>query len=334
MARVDLIDRLALLAAGGASELTVARVGYLDNLVTILDLLGPTVIAQGTLTTDSQTVPADNTRTEGNDHFKNCILIPRAGAIAWQPRPIRTYTSVGGIFELDEPFTALPGLVTYYVIASDYPVQRLIDIFADVGDASGSTLGSLYGIVGNPAAGQDLATRIGYQGATSLADKLTAARAALLDRLSIITAGGAGELTAARAGYLDYLLPTTVGKLQIKATTIDLNQAAGTYDLFTGTTQDVVIEKLTIRIPVDVSAGACDSISIQTDDTTNQLFISAVTGAKANLTAQAQLGWTGVTLIKTGKKIQLTIAGAATGIACSCDVIAEYRAVIAGGYLS
>ena len=59
----------------------------------------------------------------------------------------------------------------------------LTTLQADVGDASASTQGSLYGIVGNPAAGQDLATRIGYEGATSLANKLTAARAGYLDLL-------------------------------------------------------------------------------------------------------------------------------------------------------
>ncbi|MBA7564247.1 hypothetical protein ES708_05909 [subsurface metagenome] len=77
-----------------------------------------------------------------------------------------------------------------------------------------------------------------------------------------------------------------------------------------------------------------DSLSIQTDDTTNQVFISAAVGVKANLTAQAQLSWTGFTLLKATKKIQLTIAGAATGIACSADVIAECRAVVTGGYLA
>ncbi len=109
---------------------------------------------------------------------------------------------------------------------------------ADVGDASTSTLSSLYGIVGNPAAGQDLTTRVGYEGATSLADKLTAAKAALLDEITALRmaeldavnlpadidiikgytdslegAVGAIEgatalhnkLTAARAGYLDNL---------------------------------------------------------------------------------------------------------------------------------
>lgn len=52
---------------------------------------------------------------------------------------------------------------------------------ADVGDASASELGSLYAILGNPA--QSLSARIGYQGAKSLANKLTAARAVLLDNL-------------------------------------------------------------------------------------------------------------------------------------------------------
>jgi len=127
--------------------------------------------------------------------------------------------------------------------------------------------------------------------------------------------------------------PKVAGKLQMAATTIELNQAAGSYDLFTGTTQDVVVEKLMIRIPVDVSGGAMTSLSIQTDDTTPQVFIDATAGAKANLTAQAQLAWTGAVLLKADKKIQLTIAGAATGIACDCDVIAECRAVVAGGYL-
>ena len=35
-----------------------------------------------------------------------------------------------------------------------------------------------------------------------------------------------------------------------------------------------------------------------------------------------------------GKKIRLTIAGGAAGVARVCDVIAEYRAVVNGGLLS
>jgi hypothetical protein len=49
-------------------------------------------------------------------------------------------------------------------------------------------------------------TVLGYEGATALANKLTAARATFLDRLAIIAAGGAGELTAARAAALQRLI--------------------------------------------------------------------------------------------------------------------------------
>ena len=125
-----------------------------------------------------------------------------------------------------------------------------------------------------------------------------------------------------------------IGKLQMAATTIDLNQAAGSYDLFTGTTQDVVVERLVIRTPNIVAGGALTSISIQTDDATPQIFIDAADGVVANLTAEAQLGYVGIALIKTGTKIQLTIAGGAHGAAYVCDVIAEYRAIVTGGYLT
>jgi len=92
-------------------------------------ILGVTVIAEGTLTTSSATVPADTGRTEGNEYFKGHLLMTLTGAVAFQPRPIRQFTSVTDVFTLDEPFTAAPGLVDYVIIASDYPVQRLIDIF-------------------------------------------------------------------------------------------------------------------------------------------------------------------------------------------------------------
>jgi len=92
-------------------------------------ILGVNVIAEGTLTTDSMTIPADTGRTEGNEYFKGCILMPLTGAVAFQPRPIRAFTTVTDVFTLDEPFTALPGLVDYVILAADYPVQRLIDIF-------------------------------------------------------------------------------------------------------------------------------------------------------------------------------------------------------------
>ena len=169
------------------------------------------------------------------------------------------------------------------------------------------------------------------EGATTLHNKLTAARALLLDQ---ITALRMAELDAANIpADTD---PKVMGRLQIKATTIDLNQIAGTYDLFTATTQDVVVEKLVLRCPAAAAGGALTSISIQTDDATAQVFISSVQGAVANLTSEAQLAWTGAVLLDAGTsaKIRLTIAGGATGVAYVCDAVAECRAVVAGGYLA
>jgi hypothetical protein len=131
------------------------------------------------------------------------------------------------------------------------------------------------------------------------------------------------------------IVPTAAGNLQIAHTTIDLNQAAANYNLFTGTTQDVVLERLALRMPnVNIAGGALTSISIQTDDVTPQVLISAVTGALANLTQEAQVIWLGVCIIHVATIIQLTIAGGAAGVACVCDIVAEYRAVVAGGTLA
>lgn len=121
----------------------------------------------------------------------------------------------------------------------------------------------------------------------------------------------------------------------VKSTTINLQQAAATYDLFTGTAQSVIIDSLLFRLPnVDVSNDVTiTSISIQTNDTTSQVIISATNGAKANLTANAQINWIGALLLIATKKIQLTIAGGAADASTVCDVIVSYRPVVAGGYL-
>ena len=127
------------------------------------------------------------------------------------------------------------------------------------------------------------------------------------------------------------------GKQQIAKTTEDLNQVIGTYDLFTGTTQDVLLESLLIRMPNLVAGGALTSISIQTDDATPQVLLSAADGIVANLTAEAQLAWQNFNapvLIKAGTKVQLIIAGGAHGVAYVCDVVAKVRAVTSGGYLA
>jgi hypothetical protein len=128
--------------------------------------------------------------------------------------------------------------------------------------------------------------------------------------------------------------PRVMGRAQIAATTIDLNQAAASYDLFTGTTQVVVIESLNIKMPAEAAGGALTSISIQTDDATPSVIISAAAGAVGNLTSEADLAWTGTWYILVGTKIQLTIAGGAHGSSYICNVTVKSRAVVSGGYLA
>ena len=92
---------------------------------------GMDILATGTFTTSSATVPADTGRTEANDYWKGCVLMPIAGVAAFQPRPIRQYTATTDVFTLDEPFTIAPGLVAYVILRAEYPVQRLLDIFGE-----------------------------------------------------------------------------------------------------------------------------------------------------------------------------------------------------------
>ncbi|MBU2578078.1 hypothetical protein KKA69_04585, partial [Patescibacteria group bacterium] len=109
---------------------------------------------------------------------------------------------------------AIPAGVPYKIVTFRFVPAEVAAIQADIGDASASTLGSLYAILGNPA--QTFLAMIGYEGATALASKLTAARAALLDQITALRMAELdaanipadvdillARLTALRAGYLD-----------------------------------------------------------------------------------------------------------------------------------
>ena len=147
---------------------------------------------------------------------------------------------------------------------------------------------------------------------------------------------GGGDATKAKQDTIiaTILGATSVGVSQIAATTIDLNQAASTYDLLTGTSQVVILESLNFKVPTGAVAGSLTSISIQTDDATAGVIIDSTDGDVANLTSEADLGWTGTLYITVGTKIRLTIAGGAHGSAKVCNIIAKCRAVVAGGNLA
>lgn len=93
--------------------------------------------------------------------------------------------------------------------------------------------------------------------------------------------------------------------------TMNLAQAANTYDLCTASGGDVVVWGMNCYCTV---VGATwTSVTIQSDATTNFVFMDATQGARANFTAgkDVALTWTQVAkaLIRSGNKIRYTIAG-------------------------
>jgi len=127
---------------------------------------------------------------------------------------------------------------------------------------------------------------------------------------------------------------TAVGRAQIAAATIDLDQGVGTYDLFTGDTEAVLLESLNIKLPTGAIGGTITGITIQTDDATPGVIIDAAAGAVANLLTEADIGWTGTLYITVGTKIRLTIITGPAGASYVCNVTAKCRAVVAGGNLA
>ena len=121
-------------------------------------LLASHVVATGTFTTSSTTVPADLGRTEADNYWNDCWVIPLTGAVAAQPRACRLFANAGGVFTLDKPFTAAPGAVGYILVSNQVP--------SSLGDATGDTLKSVVAKLGNNAT--DFNTRIGNPDADAL----------------------------------------------------------------------------------------------------------------------------------------------------------------------
>ena len=127
---------------------------------------------------------------------------------------------------------------------------------------------------------------------------------------------------------------TKAGNSQVKAATVDTH-AVSPRTAATCATQEVIIDSIIFSPHDDLSDDATfTGISIETDDTNVQTFISQANGVKANLAAYSQLAWTGAIRLRVGKKITVTTYGAVTTANPStCDVWITYHAVIDGGTL-
>ena len=122
----------------------------------------------------------------------------------------------------------------------------------------------------------------------------------------------------------------------VQATTIDLQQIAGAYDLYEATTGYVLVERFTLTLPNVNCAddAALTSIKVLSDTAPAVTLISAVAGAVANLTASKSFTYATPFILPTGKKLILTIAGGASDAATVCTVNCRYAPVIPGAYLA
>jgi hypothetical protein len=124
----------------------------------------------------------------------------------------------------------------------------------------------------------------------------------------------------------NWLLEDAPGGFYAKVTTIDLNQAAGDYDLWTIGSDDIEVLEMGFITHNDLSGEATfTGITIQSTDASPVEFIGATAGAKANLTAGAHIMYDGAATVGNTKKIELTITGGATAAEQVCEVFMACR---------
>jgi len=91
-----------------------------------------------------------------NDFLKDVTIIIQSGACIHETREITTFVAGTGTITVGTVFSAqIVSGVTFAIVGrltGDFEADELL---ADVGNASASTLGSLYGILGNPSASID-----------------------------------------------------------------------------------------------------------------------------------------------------------------------------------
>lgn len=232
-----------------------------------------------------------------------------------------------------------------------------------IGQSDADTLNGIIAKLGNNTTA--FWTAIGYEGATSLAAKLTAARAALLDqitalRLAELDAANLpadvdtllARLTALRAGYLDNLSGGAVALTGEAAVALAANaykRQAGVTQVFTkniasaANAGDVTVATITTQ-PCLIKRIVLRTNGVTTADLTNAAiyggagkvvtFIDSVTGIRANIAAaDQQVAWVGAASFAATKTIVITLTGTgATAVNLQVDI--EYEAVVDGGYLA
>jgi hypothetical protein len=118
--------------------------------------------------------------------------------------------------------------------------------------------------------------------------------------------------------------------MKTKVFTMNLAQAANTYDLCT-CTGGVLID--TVQIFGAVVGATFTAVTMQTSNTVPEEILSAAEGAVANIVAGKNIkSFTTKFYLATTKKIQYTISGS-TGTG-SCSIIVTYRPCINGAEIA
>ena len=118
-----------------------------------------TVLYQGITTSDGnvgRTTLVDSALIGENDFLTDTTIIIMTGVCRRETRDIDTFAAGSGTITVGTAFSAqIVSGVSFAVIARMSADVEVNALQADVGDASASTLGSLYAILGNPSASVD-----------------------------------------------------------------------------------------------------------------------------------------------------------------------------------
>jgi hypothetical protein len=285
---------------------------------------GPNLVVYQGLTTANGAVGGNTIVDDGLALLPNLTGLPVwliSGAFKGQSRLITSH--IGNTLTVDTPYSGQVVAVTAYMVLPFYmPLAGLVlDIDVPAIDVPNNVLE------------RDV---IGNKGDTAVI--VLGVVASLMGYVKGVLAQ-VNWVVAAVTTVVNWIAAWTrlQGVSQPRNVVYDLNAVggAGTFDLVVGTAQDVQIDAVVVRNPVNVTAGATTSFSIQTNDATPQIFVLNTIAVKAALTAGAQFAWSGAgCILKVGQKIQITVNGAASGIADVLDIDISYHAVVSGGYVA
>lgn len=266
---------------------------------------GKNVMALGIFTTSSVSVPADTRRGEVTGYWNGCQLIPLSGAAANQPRNIALWTNTtpgaggNGVFSLPTGalFSTAPGTVAYVIVRGTQDQVSAVD----------STSALTY--------------------KSTIGNKSDAA---------VTTVGTTASIIAYIKGVLNQLVAfkrqAGVNQVFQKAITSAAN-TNGLVTIATVTTAACLIKSIVVKA---VTAVQTDLTSAAVKGGASQAitFISAVTAAKANITAiDQQVGWTGAVELAAAKTIVMDVQGSGA-TAVNLLVTIEYEAAVDTGYLA